>query len=129
MLFRSACVVHSDDGMDEISLSSPTTIFDVRKDAEMTTYSISPSTFGMNVLPASSMSGGSKEQNAEIALQVLNNQECPARDVAVANAAFGICVGGRAGSIPQAVAMASESIASGRALQKLKAFVEFSNRS
>jgi anthranilate phosphoribosyltransferase len=123
-----ACVVHSDDGMDEISLSSPTTIFDIQKDVEMTSYSVSASTFGMSQSPMSCMSGGSKEKNAEIALRVLTNEECPARNVVVANAAFGIHVSGKTGSIPYSVEMASESIASGRAMQKLKAFVEFTNR-
>jgi anthranilate phosphoribosyltransferase len=63
-----------------------------------------------------------------IARQVLSKERGPARDVVVANAAFGIYVSGKAKSLEEGTAMASESIDSGRAMTKLSGMVEFTNR-
>lgn len=124
-----ACVVHSDDGLDEITLTAPTSIFEVERNKEVNTYSVSPGTFGMKTQPAGCMLGGSKEQNAAIALRVLNNEPSPARDVVIANAAFGVYVGGKAATIREATDMAADAVFSGRALKKLNAFLEFTKRS
>lgn len=123
-----ACVVHSDDGTDEITLSAATAIFEVERNKEVNAYSVSPEVFGMKTQPASGMLGGSREENATIAWNILNNEPSPARDVVIANAAFGVYVGGKAASIREATDMATRAVDSGRALRKLNQFLDFTNR-
>ena len=72
--------------------------------------------------------GGEKEENAAIAMHVLEGHDGASREIVVANAAFGIYVAGKAGSIPEAVDYATESIDSGNALRKLNGLRELSNR-
>jgi anthranilate phosphoribosyltransferase len=125
---RKACVVHSDDGLDEVSVACSTTMFEVDGTNTVNQYRVSPSDFGLQEKPASSMSGGSKEENARIAMAILRNEEHPGRDVVLANAAVGIYVAAKALDFPTARAMAAESIDSGRARAILAKLVEHSNQ-
>lgn len=125
---HKACVVHSQDGMDEVTVSGETTVFEVEETLSPRTYSVSPENFGLSGHPPASMAGGTAEQNAAIALNVLNRQPGPQRDVVIANAAFGIYIAGKARDLAQGSAMAAESIDSGQALHKLKRMVDYTNR-
>ena len=116
-----ACVVHSDDGMDEVAVSGETSVFEVNGESPTRSYTVSDH-------PGSSVVGGTPEENARIALNVLEKQKEPHRDVVLANAAFGIYVAGRAGDLAEGSAQAAESIDSGRAMQTLKRLVEYTNR-
>ena len=125
---EKACIVHSDDGMDEVTLSARTRVFEVDGNLRTDTYWVSPSTFGFKPMPLTSILGGSKEENAAIAWKVLNKEHFPARDVVIANAALGIYVAGKASTLRDATSRATEAIDSGRAQQKLQAFIEYTNR-
>ncbi|HUI64891.1 MAG TPA: anthranilate phosphoribosyltransferase [Bacteroidota bacterium] len=125
---HKACVVHSHDGMDEVAVSGETTVFEVEQTMDTRTYSVSPEHFGLPGHPQASIAGGTAEENAAIALKILNKEQGPHRDVVIANAAFGIYVAGRAPDLAQGSAMAAESIDSGNALHKLKRMVEYTNR-
>jgi len=125
---EKACVVHSDDGMDEVTVAGETRVFEVGAGTDMRSYTVSPGHFGLIERSPGSVRGGSAEENAAIALQVLRGEEGPCRDVVVANAAFGIYVAGKAKDLTEGSARAAESIDSGRALQTLNALVEYSNR-
>ena len=125
---HKACVVHSHDGMDEVAVSGETTVFEVEQTMDTRTYSVSPEHFGLPGHPQASIAGGTAEENAAIALKILNREQGPHRDVVIANAAFGIYVAGRAPDLAQGSAMAAESIDSGNALHKLKRMVEYTNR-
>jgi anthranilate phosphoribosyltransferase len=85
-----------------------------------------PENFDLPRGQLAALHGGNARENAEIALAVLRKERTPARDVVLANAAFGIYVSGKCKDLRESVAMAGESIDSGRALNVLKAFVEFS---
>lgn len=115
-----ACIVHSDDGMDEVTLSGSTGILEVNGMGELSAYKVDPTDFGLPVSALDSIQGGDKEANATIALSILRGEASPARDVVVANAAMGLYVAGKAVTLPDGKDMAVESIDSGRAMEKLQ---------
>jgi anthranilate phosphoribosyltransferase len=114
--------------MDEVALSSNTTVLEVDEGGMIRSYSVSPQELGFEHQPLSSIQGGQKEANAEIALRVLRKEPGPSRNVVIANAAFGLYVSGKAETVQEGKAMAAESIDSGRAFQKLNKLIEHSNR-
>ena len=121
------CVVHSNDGMDEVALSGRTTVYEVEKLRAARQYFVDPTFFDLPSRPLSAMRGGSPKENAGIAMQVLGKQQGPARDVVVANAAFGLYVAGKARDLREGVELSAQSIDSGRAAEKLNRMIEFTN--
>ena len=115
-----ACIVHSDDGMDEVTLSGSTGILEVNGMGELSAYKVDPTDFGLPLSALDSIQGGDKEANATIALSILSGEASPGRDVVVANAAMGLYVAGKAVTLPEGKDMAVESIDSGRAMEKLQ---------
>jgi anthranilate phosphoribosyltransferase len=125
---EKACVVHSKDGMDEVALSGETTVYEVEREKPRRQYAVDSSNFNLPSQPLSALRGGTPAENATIAQQVLTKQRGPARDVVLANAAFGIYVSGKAGSLREGSVMAADAIDSGRAMEKLQKMVEYTNR-
>jgi anthranilate phosphoribosyltransferase len=122
-----ACVVHSDGGMDEVAVSGETSVLEVNGDRPTKSYRVSAGSFGLSDQGGSSVVGGTPEENARIALNVLEKHRGTHRDVVVANAAFGIYVAGKAKDLAEGSAKAAESIDSGRAMQTLNRLVEYTN--
>ncbi len=122
-----ACVVHSDNGMDEVSLSGRTTVVDVEEGC-VRRYSVGPEEFGLRNLNGASMEGGDAEENAAGAIRILEGEKSPRRDVVIANAAFGIHIAGRAATLADGKRLAEESIDSGRARDVVRRLVDFSRR-
>ena len=120
-----AIVVHAEDGLDEISLNSNTSIWDL-KDRSIKHYTIGPDDLGLAPASLQSLAGGSVEENADTMTEVLKGASGPRRDVVVANAAGGIVAGGKAADLREGVQLAQESIDSGRALEKLRLLREVS---
>jgi anthranilate phosphoribosyltransferase len=118
-----ACIVHSDDGMDEVTLSGRTGIVEVNDMAELREYSLYPTDFGLPPHGLDSIQGGDKDTNAAIALAVLRGEASPARDVVVANAALGLYVAGKASTMPEGKDIAVRSIDSGKAMEKLQQLI------
>ena len=114
-----AIVVHAEDGLDEISLNSNTSVWELT-DGEIKQYTISPEDLGLAPASLESLAGGSVDENADTMTEVLNGASGPRRDVVVANAAGGIVAGGKAADLREGVQAAQESIDSGRALEKLE---------
>ena len=125
---EKACVVHSKDGLDEVSLADETTVNEVEKEATTKEYKLKPSDFGFPNYERKYFMGGDKESNAKIALNILKGEKSPARDIVVANSALGIYVAGKAKSLLEARQMAEESIDSNRAYDKLQKLIEYTNR-
>ncbi|MBI1816527.1 MAG: anthranilate phosphoribosyltransferase [Deltaproteobacteria bacterium] len=122
-----ALVVHSDDGLDEISLAAATSIAEWHAGA-VTTYRIAPEELGFTPCRFDDLLGPvSAADSARVVRAVLDGEAGPRLDVVVLNAAAAIYVGERASSVRDAVALARESIGSGRARRKLEAMVEFTN--
>lgn len=126
---KRAFVVSSEDGMDEISLSHPTQLSEA-SDGTVATRRILPEEFG---LPAGevldeAIIGGDAEMNARIITRVLAGEPGPHLDIVLANASAALVVAGIAGGFHEGVAMAKESIASGRAKKTLDTLREFTRR-
>ena len=123
-----ACVVHSDDGMDEVALSGGTKVQEVSKNERPREYHLMPEDFGYAQLTLDGLRGGDKNVNALIALNVLKGGKGSARDVVVANAALGIYVSGKARTILEGKQKAEESLNSGRALEKLQKLIHYTDQ-
>jgi len=123
---KSAMVVHGEDGMDEISLCSPTFVCEV-KDGWVRSYTITPEQFGFKRCLKEELEGGTPSENAEILKALLNGEKSAKRDAAVLNAAAAMVVTGKYDSMEAAVIAANDAIDSGKALQKLNGFIRCSN--
>jgi len=120
-----AFVVHGLDGLDEITITGPTRIAEVREGL-VHTSEISPEEFGMTRATLEEISGGADAvENAVIVRSVLQGEKSPRRDVVLMNAAAAIVAAGKAGHLPDAASIAAESIDSGSAMNKLQALVQF----
>ncbi|TJY44340.1 anthranilate phosphoribosyltransferase [Cohnella pontilimi] len=115
---KRAMVVGSHDGLDEISLSAPTQVSEL-KDGVVTTYDITPADLGLSNLALSDVLGGDAAHNAAIIRRVLGGERSAYREVVLANAGACIYVAGRAESLRDGVRVAAETIDSGRAADKL----------
>ena len=121
-----ALVVHGSDGLDEITLTGPTQVSEL-KDGQVSTRQIHPGDFGLQTVSAEALKGGDADHNARILRGVLDGEEGPQRDVVLLNSAAAIVVGGRAEDITAGLEVARESIDSGKARQALDRLVEVSN--
>jgi anthranilate synthase/phosphoribosyltransferase len=121
-----ALVVHSDDGLDEISVSGSTTMLEIRQ-GRISEKTLTPEDFDFSSANGDSIAGGNAVQNAQTALRILRGEKSAGRDFVIANAACGFWVAGLAKNISEGVAMASQSLASGAALAKLEALRKMSN--
>jgi anthranilate phosphoribosyltransferase len=125
---KKACVVHSDDGLDEVTLSGGTIVHEVDGNEPLKEYRLQPKDFGFSQCSLESLRGGDKEHNAKISLEVLKGTTGSARNVVIANAALGIYIGGKAKTIIEGKQKAEESINSGKALEKLQQLIQYTNR-
>ena len=121
-----ALVVHGSDGLDEITLTGPTQVSELR-DGQISTRQIHPGDFGLQVVSAEALKGGDADYNARILREVLDGREGPQRDVVLLNAAAAMVVGGLAEDITAGLEVARASIDSGKARQALDRLVEVSN--
>lgn len=121
-----ALVVHSRDGLDEISVSAPTLVCEVR-DGGIRTYEITPEDLGLRTHAIEELAGGDIDANAAIAREVLSGSEGARHDVVIANAGAALYVSGAVPTIRYGVALAHDSIVSGRARQKLQQLVAETN--
>jgi anthranilate phosphoribosyltransferase len=117
-----ALLVSSEDGLDEVSISAPTTVVEVRR-GEIHRYSVSPEQVSLTRAPADAVPGGDPQQNAETTRRILAGETGVARDLAVMNAGAAIYAGGAADSLAAGVKAAQEAIDSGQAAGALERFV------
>jgi anthranilate phosphoribosyltransferase len=119
-------VVHSQDGMDEISIGAPTFVAEL-KDGEVTSYTIEPEDFGLATADVASLKVEDAAQSLTVVKGVLENKPGPARDIVQLNAGAALYAAGLAGSLATGIAKAGEVLASGEALVRLDALVKISN--
>jgi anthranilate phosphoribosyltransferase len=122
---RRSLVVHSHDGLDEISISSATTVYDVA-DGTVREYEIAPEDFGLERAPIKQITGGNVEINLRMAQAVLAGEHGAPRDAVLLNAAAGLVVAGLVDDIKSGVRRAAETIDSGAARAKLEEVREVS---
>jgi anthranilate phosphoribosyltransferase len=119
-----AYVVHGNDGLDEISLSTETTVAELR-DKLVRTYTIAPEDFALPRAPLEVLAGGDAHHNAQIIHRILDREHGPRRDIVVINAAAALVAANRASDFLDGARQAAHSIDSGAARAKLDALVAF----
>lgn len=121
-------VVYGQDKLDEISMSAPTSVCEIR-DGWFQSYEITPEQFGYTRCSKEELVGGTPEKNAEITKAILRGEERGGKRCAVClNAGAAIYIAGKAQSMEEGVRMAEQIIDDGRALKKLEQFVEESRK-
>ncbi|OGP29931.1 MAG: anthranilate phosphoribosyltransferase [Deltaproteobacteria bacterium GWC2_42_11] len=121
-------VVCGEDGLDEITLTAPTKVTELR-DGQIRTFYIKPEDFGFDRCKPEDLKGGDPEENAGIIMNIFKGEKSPKRDIVILNAAFAIAAGGRAKTVPEGIAMARGAIDSGLAMEKLNKLKEMTNSS
>ncbi|HHW46702.1 MAG TPA: anthranilate phosphoribosyltransferase [Clostridiales bacterium] len=123
---KKAMVVHGHDGLDEISLTTSTTVCEVN-DGNLNSFFLDPRQLGFEYCKPEDLTGGDPQQNAEIARRVLSGEKGPKRDVVLLNSAVCLYMFYDHLTLRDCVRLASEIIDSGRALEQLNKFVELTN--
>jgi anthranilate phosphoribosyltransferase len=120
-----ALVVHGSDGLDEITITGPTRIGEVRE-GRVQTYEVTPEEFDLPRAALDNISGGDAALNASLIRDVLAGNNSARRDVVLLNAAAALVAAGRADHLRDAVPLAAKAIDCGAALKKLEALAMFS---
>jgi anthranilate phosphoribosyltransferase len=120
-------VVHGADGLDEISITAPTLLFEICG-GRVCRNTVMPESFGVPRCRLDDLRGGDAEANAEIVRELLQGSRGPKRDMALANAAAALVAAGRAADFLEGMRVAAQSIDSGAARRKLEQLAAFSRQ-
>ena len=123
---KRAMVVYGTDSIDEISLSAPTKVCEFRGN-NFKTYEITPEQYGFTRCAKEDLVGGTPEDNAKIALDILNDQPGPKLDAVLLNAGAAIYIASDNITMEDAIAKARVLIESGAAKKQLETFIEKTN--
>ena len=123
---RKGLVFYGQDKLDEISISSPTTICELQNGFYRTSV-ITPEQFGLSRATKDEIVGGSPLENAQITRDILDGVPGPKRDTVLLNAGLALYVGGRADTMKQGISLAADLIDSGKAREVLNRYIEVSN--
>jgi anthranilate phosphoribosyltransferase len=118
-----ALVVHGSDQLDELTLSGPTDVREVRHGEIVASFVVNPEDLGLATVASGDMPGGTPEDNAAIARALFDGETGPAHDIVALNAGAAIYVGGQAGSLAEGLERARAAIAGGAARQVLDRLV------
>ena len=121
---KHVLVVHSEDGLDEISVSAPTRVAEL-KGGDLEEYAISPGDFGMQMSSLDALRIGSSEESLEMVNAALAGSHQGATDIVALNAGAAIYVSGQAMDLKAGVEMARDAIASGLAAERFENFTAF----
>ena len=124
---RRGMVVYGRDRLDEISLSAPTRVCEIR-DGWFRSCVIRPQDFGFEPCRKEDLQGGTPEENARIALAILNGEKGHKRNAVLLNAGASLYICGKASGIGEGAALAAELLDSGKALRVLEKLIDVSNR-
>lgn len=123
---KRGMVVYGQDKLDEISLSSPTSVCEIR-DGWFRSFVITPEELGFERCKKEDLKGGTPQENAKIVRRILNGEKGPKRDAVLLNAGASLYIGGKADSIREGVALAANIIDSGKASETLDKLIRISN--
>ncbi len=122
--YEHLLVVAGSDGMDEISLSAPTVLFEV-KGRRMSKMAVDPQSFGFEKVSQEDIRGGDAKENARIIRRIFDGKKSAARDIVVLNSAAALYVAGKTKTISDGVGLAAETIDSGKAKELLEKVVNY----
>ena len=124
---RRSFIVHADDGLDELSVTSPSNVLEVRGDGtgafELHDWRVDPAQLGLGPATLADLRGGDATFNAGVIRSVLEGEQGARRDIGVLNAAAALVVAGRVEDVASGLEVAAESVDSGRAAKVLDAMV------
>jgi anthranilate phosphoribosyltransferase len=120
-------VVHGSDGLDEITTTGPTLVFEIRH-GQVERRTLEPADFALPTAVPEDLKGGGQARNAAIAHAVLSGERGPHRDIVLANAAAALVAAGRVSTFLEGIAVAAVSIDSGAARGKVEALARFTLR-
>jgi anthranilate phosphoribosyltransferase len=123
---KHGLVVHGKDGLDEISISDKSLIWDITKEKLSSPYEVSPKSFGYDKADMEEIKGGTPQENAATLLRILNGEKGVLRNIVVMNAAAALIAGNAATELKEAVKLAEEAIDSGKAKEKLERLIKLS---
>jgi len=123
---KSGMVVYDQDGLDEISMSAPTSVCEFR-DGKVETYEITPEQFGFTRCKKDDLVGGTPEENAVITRDILSGKLGPKRDTVLLNSAAAIHIARPEFSTADAIVIAKDMIDSGKALGQLEKLIKGSS--
>jgi anthranilate phosphoribosyltransferase len=122
-----ALFAHGEDGLDEITVGGPTTMVELRDGEVSDPFTVVPEDYGLQRWPLMDLVGGDPVKNAEVTRRVLAGEPGGPLDVVLLNAGAAIYLAGTADSIAAGVLMARDAVESGAALDRLVAFIQFTN--
>lgn len=122
-----AMAVYGEDCLDEISLSAPTKVCEVRQ-GQFKTYEITPEQFGFTRCKKEDLAGGTPEENAAIAKAILSGEKGPKTDAVLLNAGAAIYIAGLRPTIEDGITLAREILESGKGAEQLEAFIAATNQ-
>ncbi|NLY43383.1 MAG: anthranilate phosphoribosyltransferase [Clostridiaceae bacterium] len=123
---KKAMVVHGHDGLDEITLTTSSTVCEVNN-GYLNSFFLDPRQFGFEYCRPEDLIGGGPQENAEIARRILNGEKGPKRDIVLLNSAVCLYMFYDNVTLRECVKMAADMIDSGRAMEQLNKFIKLSN--
>jgi anthranilate phosphoribosyltransferase len=120
---RHALVVHGEDGLDEMSLGSPTLVYEL-EEGDIRSYRVMPEEVGLRQASGQAVKGGSPEENAAAMRAVFGGEQGPLRDIVLLNSAAALVAADKAASLTEGVTLDAQTIDSGAAGEKLARFIE-----
>ena len=123
---QHAIVVHGDDGLDELSLSGRTRVWEL-KDGSITEYYVTPADLGLPVVDNADIKIDSPGESAKLLEKVLSGDDTPAKYLVLANAGAALLAANRTESLIDGVNLAKQSIDTGSATKILESFIKLSN--
>ena len=119
-------VVHGVDGLDEITTTGPTFIYEV-KAGQINEFTISPESYGIDLVSIESLRGGHPEENAAALTALLSGEHSDYRDIVLLNSGAALMIAGLAKDIPSGIDLAANAIDSGKAKDALRKLIEVSH--
>lgn len=123
---KQAMVVYGQDGLDGISMSAPTSVFEIRN-GKSRSYVMKPEQYGFHRCDKRKLVGGSPEDNAKITREILSGKKSPQRDTVLLNAGAALYLANPELTLEQGISLAEITIDSGKALQRLEQLIALSN--
>jgi anthranilate phosphoribosyltransferase len=120
-------VVHGMDGLDEITLTAKTQVSEA-KGGVLSNYLLDPGEFGLALVPAKQLTGGTPQENAALTRDIFQGRKGPKRDIVCLNAAPALVAGRKAATLQEGFLLAGQVIDSGAASEKMARLIAFTNK-